>query len=52
MQNVLTLLISHKSDQHEIAPNNISTNSREMVMRVDKMITKNSLENLNVDIGA
>ena len=30
----------------------ISAQSREMVMRVDKMITINSLENLYVDIGA
>ena len=30
----------------------ISAQSKEIVMRVDKMITKNSLENLYVDIGA
>ena len=30
----------------------ISVLSREMVMRVDKMITINSLEKLYVDIGA
>ena len=30
----------------------LSAQSREKVMRVDKMVTKNSLENLYVDIGA
>ena len=29
----------------------ISAQSREIVMRVDKMITKKSVENLYVDIG-
>ena len=30
----------------------IPAQSREMVMTVDEMITKNSVENLYVDIGA
>ena len=50
--SVLTLLISHKSDQHEVFPNNISTiQGKWLIMRVYKMITINSLDNLYVDIG-
>ena len=35
--------LSPNSDQHEFSPNNISTLSREMVMRVNKMITKEKM---------
>ena len=31
--------LSPKSDQHQFSPNNINTQSREMVRRISKMIT-------------
>ena len=31
--------VSPKSDQHQFSPNNINTQSKEMVMRINKMIT-------------
>ena len=31
--------LSHKSDQHQFSPNNIHMLPREMVMRINKMIT-------------
>ena len=31
--------LSPKSDQHQFSPNNISTQSREKVRRINKMIT-------------
>ena len=36
-------LLSPNSDQHEFSPNNISMLPREIVMRVNKMITKEKI---------
>ena len=33
------IALSPKSDQHQFSPNNINTQSREMVWRINKMIT-------------
>ena len=35
--------LSPNSDQHEFSPNNISMLQREIVMRVNKMITKEKM---------
>ena len=35
--------LSPNSDQHQFSPNNILTLPREMVMRVNKMITKEKM---------
>ena len=32
--------LSSKSDQNQFSPNNINTSSREKVLRISKMITK------------
>ena len=35
--------LSSNSDQHQFSPNNIHTLSRDYVMRIDKMITKEKM---------
>ena len=35
--------LSAKSDQHQFSPNNIHTLSRDKVMRINKMITKDKM---------
>ena len=35
--------LSPKSDQNQFSPNNIDTSSKEMVMRINKMINKGKM---------
>ena len=37
--------LSPDSDQHQFSPNNIHMLPREMIMRVNKMVTKDPLSN-------
>ena len=43
VKNCLTLYISPNGDQHQFSPNNIHLLPRGMVMRVNKMITKEKM---------
>ena len=35
--------VSSNSDQHQISPNNVTTQSREKVVRINEMITKRKM---------